>query len=279
MACVKTLCHKDEIQKEMDQGADLGVQGTPHAFINGRVMNGAQPYEKFKKMVDQELAKADAKVKAGTPASKVYEETIKGGKGGPKPPLTIPATAPVKGGRDAKVVIQVFSDFQCPFCQKAELAKPDESGKVDPNSAGLAAAEAKYGDKIKVVWRNFPLGFHPRAEPAAEFAIEAFKQKGNDGFWKVHDELFAIQPKLEESDLEGVAKKFGIDWGKAKAALDSHKYKAEIDQDTKDGGSVGVTGTPAFIINGKSLVGAQPASEFFKAIDQALAKAGAAPAK
>ncbi len=273
MACVKALCHKDEIQKDLDQGEELGVRGTPHSFVNGKVVNGAQPFEKFKKVIDAELAKAEAKVKAGTPAAKVYEETIKGGKGGPLPPLAIPADAPWRGGRDAKVVIQVFSDFQCPFCKRAEVPMPGPDGKVDPNGAGLKAAEDKYGDKIKVVWRNFPLSFHDRAEPAAELAIEAFKQKGNDGFWKAHDALMDSQPKLAEADLEAVAKKIGIDWGKAKDAIDKKKYKEIIDRDMKDGGSVGVTGTPAFIINGKSLVGAQPAEAFYKAIDAAMAKA------
>jgi len=273
MDCVKALCHKDEIQKDLDQGEELGVKGTPHSFVNGRVVNGAQPYEKFKKIVDAELAKADAKVKAGTPAAKVYEETIKGGKGGPMPALAVPADAPWRGGRDARVVIQVFSDFQCPFCKRAEVPMPGPDGKVDPNGAGLKAATEKYGDKIKVVWRNFPLSFHNRAEPAAELAIEAFKQKGNDGFWKAHDALMDSQPKLEDADLEAVAKKIGIDWGKAKEAIDKKKYKELIDRDMKDGGSVGVTGTPAFIINGKSLVGAQPADAFYKAIDAALAKA------
>ena len=271
MAAVKGLTYKADIQKDMDQADDVQVKGTPKSFINGRIVDGAQPYDKFKKIIDQELAKAKAKVAAGTPLDKVYEESIKGGKGGPLPPLAIPPGAPWKGGRDAKVVIQVFSDFQCPFCKRAEVAMPDKDGKIDPASAGLKAAEDKYGDKIKVVWRNFPLSFHNRAEPCAELAIEAFKEKGNDGFWKAHDALIDIQGKQEDSDLMALAAKLGLDTAKVKDAIDTHKYKAEIDADTKDGGSVGVTGTPAFIINGKALVGAQPADAFYKAIDEALA--------
>ncbi len=273
MDAVKTSKWKDEIQKDVEQAEDLKVQGTPHSFVNGRVVNGAQPYEKFKKVVDEELAKANAKIAAGTPADKVSEETIKGGKGGPVAPLPVPAHAPTKGGKDAKVVIHVFSDFQCPFCKRAEIPSAGPDGKVDPNSAGLHAALEKYGDKIKVVWRNFPLGFHDRARPAANFSIEAFKQKGADTFWKVHDELFQNQTALTDATFESIAKKYGIDWAKAKAAIDTDKYKAEIDQDMKDGQSVGVSGTPAFIINGKSLVGAQPADAFYRAIDAALAKA------
>jgi protein-disulfide isomerase len=278
MAAVKGLTYKDVLDKSVAQAGDLHVEGTPHSFVNGRVVNGAQPFEKFKKIIDQELAKAQAKVAAGTKLEDVYAETIKGGKGGPLPPLAIPATAPWKGGRDAKVVVQVFSEFQCPFCKRAEVPMPGQDGKIDPNGAGMLAATTKYGDKIKVVWRNFPLSFHDRAEPAAEFAIEAFKQKGNDGFWKAHDALFESQPKLADADLQAIATKIGVDWAKAKDAIDSHKYKAEIDKDTAEGGSVGVTGTPGFFISpagkpGKLLVGAQPADAFYAAIDAALAQA------
>ncbi len=276
MDAVKTNKWKDEIAIDVAQAEDLKVQGTPHSFVNGRVVNGAQPFEKFKKVIDEEMAKADAKIKAGTPADKVYEETVKGGKGGPMAPLPVPATSPWTGGKEAKVVIQVFSEFQCPFCKRAEVAMPGQDGKIDPNSAGLRAAMDKYKDQIKVVWRNFPLGFHNRARQAANFSIEAYKQKGNDGFWKVHHDLFESQPKLEDADFEAIAKKHGLDWAKCKTAIDTDKYKAEIEQDMKDGGSVGVTGTPAFIIQtptgAKSLVGAQPADAFFKAIDAALGK-------
>lgn len=276
MDAVKTNKWKDEIQKDMDQAEELKVQGTPHQFINGRIVNGAQPYEKFKKVVDEELAKAEAKIKGGVAADKIYEETIKGGKGGAMAPLAVPAYAPLLGKKDAKVTIQVFSDYQCPFCKRAEVAVPGPDGKVDPNSAGLKAAMDKYKGDLAVVWRDFPLGFHNRARQAANFAKEGKAQKGNDMYWKLHDELFAVQPKLEDADLEAIAKKFGLDWAKCKAAMDTDKYKTEIEQDMKDGGGVGVTGTPAFIIqtgtSAKQLVGAQPADAFFKAIDPMMKK-------
>jgi protein-disulfide isomerase len=273
---IKSMPFNDAIQSDMDLGEDVGVRGTPKTFVNGRIVDGAQPYEAFKHVIDQEIPKAQAKIAAGTPIEKLYEEIIKAGKGGALAPLPIPSTAPWKGGRDAKVVIQVFSDFQCPFCKRAEVPMPGQDGNVDPNGAGLKAAIDKYGDKIKVVWRNFPLSFHDRAEPVAEFAIEAMKEKGSDAFWKVHDDLFDAQPKLDEAELQSIATKEGIDWAKAKAAIDTHAYKSEIDADQKDGGSIGVTGTPGFLIQtsagAKLLVGAQPADAFFKAIDAALAK-------
>jgi protein-disulfide isomerase len=267
MDAVKTNKWKNEIQVDIDQAEELKVQGTPHSFVNGRVVNGAQPFEKFKKVIDEEIAKA---------GTKSYEDIIKGGKGGAMAPLPIPAFAPIHGKKDAKVVIQVFSDYQCPFCKRAEVAMPGQDGKVDPMSAGLKASMDKYGADIAVVWRDFPLGFHNRATPAANFAKEAKAQKGNDVYWKIHDALFESQPKLEDADFEAIAKKFGLDWAKCKAAMDTNKYKAEIEQDMKDGGQVGVTGTPAFIIqsgtSAKQLVGAQPADAFFKAIDSLMKK-------
>jgi protein-disulfide isomerase len=275
MDAVKTTKWKDEIQKDVDQAEELKVQGTPHSFVNGRVVNGAVPYEQFKKVVDEEIAKADAKIKSGVAADKVYEETIKGGKGGAPTPLAIPAHAPVLGKKDANVVVHVFSDYQCPFCKRAEVPMPGQDGKIDlthpERGAGLMAARDKYKDQIAVVWHDFPLGFHNRARPAANFAKEAKAQKGNDTYWKIHDELFASQPKLEDADFEAIAKKHGLDWAKCKSAIDTDKYKAEIEQDMKDGAAIGVTGTPAFVIQSgskvKQLVGAQPAEAFFKTID------------
>ena len=276
MDAVKTNKWKDEIQKEIDQAEELKVQGTPHSFVNGRVVNGAQPFEKFKKVVDEELAKAEAKIKSGTAPDKVYEETIKGGKGGGISPVATPAFAPVLGKKDNKVVIHIWSDYQCPFCKRAEMATPGPDGKVDPMGAGLGAAREKYKDQITLVWHDFPLGFHNRARQAANFAKEAKAQKGDEAYWKAHDELFASQPKLEDADLEAIAKKLGLDWSKCKSAMDTDKYKAEIEQDMKDGGAVGVSGTPAFIIQNKTaakqLVGAQPADAFFKAIDAIMKK-------
>jgi protein-disulfide isomerase len=277
LKAVTTSKWQSVIEADLDQGDELKVGGTPKAFVNGRVVDGAVAYEKFAKIVEEELAKAEAKIKAGTPADKVYAETIKGGKGGPLEPLAVPASAPWKGGKDAKVVIHVFSDFQCPFCRRSEIPMIDANGQSDPMSAGLRASADKYKDKIKIVWRNFPLTFHPRARAAANFALEAFKQKGLATFWKVHDALFESQPKLEDADLEAIAKANGIDWVKAKHAIDTDAYKAEIDLDLKDGGAVGVSGTPAFLVQTKTsaklVVGAQPGEAFFRAIDAALAKA------
>ncbi len=103
--------------------------------------------------------------------------------------------SPPKGPKDALVTVVMFSDFQCPFCKR-----------IEPTFAQL---EKEYGNKIRFVWKNQPLSFHNRAIPTAIAAWEVKKQKGDEGFWKMHDELFASQPKLEDADIEGIAKKLG----------------------------------------------------------------------
>lgn len=96
--------------------------------------------------------------------------------------------SPVRGKADAPITIVEFSDFQCPFCKRAEPT--------------IDEVRRTYGDKVRVVWKDEPLPFHPRATPAAELARFAYAKKGQDGFWKVHDALFASQPKLEDSESD-----------------------------------------------------------------------------
>jgi protein-disulfide isomerase len=130
-----------------------------------------------------------------------------------------------------------------------------------------------YGDKVKFVWRDKPLPMHPDAPLAGEAAREALKQKGPDGFWKMHDKMFANQQKIKREDLEGYAKELGLDMDKFKAALDSHVHKAAMDTDDKAGTDLGISGTPAFLINGYYVSGAQPYQKFKKLIDRAMQEA------
>jgi protein-disulfide isomerase len=260
---------RSEIEDDVDEADALKVSGTPHSFVNGRSLNGAQPFAKWKKLIDEELGKAEARVKNGTPAEKVYDEIAKSGKYVGPVTLTIPADAPWRGGAKAKVVLHVFSDFQCTFCRRVARAVPAEEAD---ESATLEKLLKKYGDKIKIVWRDFPLAFHPRAMAAANFAREANKQKGMATFWKVHDELFDLAGSLEDEKLEAIAKRHGIDWTKAKSAMLAGSHDDLIEVDRTAGTNAGVTGTPATFVNGKAIVGAQGEAAFVRAIDRALAK-------
>lgn len=258
----------DKIDSSVELANDVQARGTPHFFINGVRLSGAQPLEAFKKAIDEQLAKAKGIVAKGVPKAKVYDELMKDAKGPPPPEkkeIAAPdAQTPVKGNKAAKVSITIFSDFQCPFCKR-----------VEPT---LAELEKEYGDKIKLVWRHMPLPFHADAPLASAAAQEAFAQKGNAGFWKMHDKLFEVQGSSEDAikrpGLEKIAQEQGLNMDKFKAALDANTHKAKVDADAKIGNDAGINGTPAFVINGYYLSGAQPAAAFKKLINRALKEAG-----
>jgi protein-disulfide isomerase len=253
----------DRIDQSVESATDFQARGTPHFFINGVRLSGAQPFEKFKSVIDEQLAKAKGLVSKGTPRAKIYEEVTREGKEPPPPEKKeIPAPdaqSATKGGANAKVVMQVFSEFQCPFCKRVEDT--------------LKSIDAAYGNRIKVVWRHMPLPFHKDAPLASEAAQEAFAQKGNAGFWKFHDKLFELQPDIQRPTLEKIAQEQGLDMDKFKAALDSGKHKAKVEADTKIGNAAGINGTPGFVINGYFLSGAQPEAAFKKLINRALKEA------
>src|SRR6202034_2704852 len=97
--------------------------------------------------------------------------------------------------------------------------------------ATLKAVRTKYGKDVRLVWKNSPLPFHPRAEPAAELALEARAEKGDAGFWAAHDALFAAQPKLADGDLEGIGRDLKLDVAKVKDAIAKHKYEDTVDDE------------------------------------------------
>jgi protein-disulfide isomerase len=271
----------DKVEKDDAIAGQVGVNGTPAALINGVLVSGAQPYDKFKTVVDQELQKAQAKIAAGTPKDHIYVVMSKENKANAPPAAkeeqaekkedtttVFKATvgnSPIKGAVNAPVTIVEFSDFQCPYCSRVEPA--------------LKQIADKYGDKVRFVWKNEPLPFHPRAEPAAEVALEARAEKGDKGFWDVHDRLFASQPKLEDADLEKVATDAGLSLDKVRDAMKNHKYKTQIDGDADLGDDLQASGTPHFFVNGRRLVGAQPAEKFYEIIDDELKKTAALSAK
>jgi protein-disulfide isomerase len=174
----------------------------------------------------------------------------------PKPPVErkeVAATGPARGPENAPITMVEFSDFQCPFCGRAV-------GTVEQ-------VMQAYPDKIRLVFRQFPLEMHAQAPKAAEAALCANEQ---GKFWPYHDTLFKNQQALSVDDLKKHATSVGLDGKKFAECLDSGKMKATVDADQKAGTAVGVTGTPAFFINGVMLSGAQPLDEFKKVIDQEL---------
>ncbi len=262
-----------KVDADHEQAKKAGVNGTPAFYINGVSLSGAQPFDKFKSVIDEELKKAQAKIAAGTPKDKVYVAmSTENKKNAPAPKeeeeekedttsvFKVPVgKSPILGNEKALVTIVEFSDFQCPFCKR-----------VEPT---LKQIRETYGDKVRFVWKDEPLGFHPRAEPAAEVTREARAQKGDKGFWEAHDKLFDIQPKLEDADLEQAAKDLGLNVDKVKDAIKTKKWKKDIDVDSEMADDVQASGTPHFFVNGRRLVGAQPFDKFKKIIDEEITKA------
>jgi protein-disulfide isomerase len=163
---------------------------------------------------------------------------------------------PITGSSLAPVTIIEFSDFQCPFCRAAE--------------SSLKQVRQRYGDQVKLVYMDFPLGFHPHAMDAARAARCAADQ---DKFWQFHDALFLDQKKLDPANLKQTAQKIGLDPAKFNSCFDSNQHDEGVRKDLAKGSSLGVTGTPTFFINGRELVGAQPPEKFNEIIEEELARA------
>lgn len=172
---------------------------------------------------------------------------------------------PFLGPKNAKVVLVEFSDFQCPFCRKfwEETFSQIKKEYIDTG-------------KVKFVYRDFPLDFHPQAKNSAE-AAQCANEQGK--FWEFHDKIFEEQDKKGEGtiqftlqDIKKWASEIGVDSNRFNNCLDSEKYKIEVEKDYADGSSYGVSGTPTTFVNGKSIIGAQPYSVLKSEIENALKK-------
>jgi protein-disulfide isomerase len=278
---------KARVDADLKLGESLGVRGTPTFFVNGRKLVGAQPFETFARLIDEELKRADDKLRTGVSRAGLYAALIEGGLDKAAPSDTKPGagcgvggkgcagaaplaarpsddpardttvvnvelgSAPVRGPKDAPITVVLFSDFECPYCKR-----------VEPT---LTALEAAYPGKIRTVWKNFPLPFHAGARPAARLGLQAH-QAGK--FWAMHDKLLTNQATLDGASLAGYARELGVGAARDEAALD-----AAIEADVKQGAALGVSGTPTVFINGRRVAGAFPLETFRAIVDQELAKA------
>lgn len=203
--------------------------------------------EKKKKAVDVWLAKQTEKnpveIYFAKPKRPVFDVKV--------------GNAPFKGAEDAKVTIVEYSDFQCPFCSKGATL--------------VSELEKKYGKKIKIVFKNFPLPFHNQAKGAAEAALCA-REQDQKYFWKMHDAMFLDQSKLDRDNLIQTAKKIGLKEPSFTQCLDGKKYTGQVEADMAEGQELGVKSTPTFFVNGQLIAGAQGIEVFSEIIDEALSK-------
>jgi len=173
---------------------------------------------------------------------------------------------PFLGDKNAKVTMIEFIDFECPFCKRYWQ-------ETHPK---IVEEYVKKG-LVKFVARDFPLDFHRPAAVKEAIAAEcAREQKGDEVYFKYHDEIFTRTPSngpgMPEGDYATAAQKLGLDVSKFNSCLTSEKYKDEVLKDFDDGTKAGVSGTPTIFINGTPIVGAQPFESFKAAIDAELNK-------
>ena len=161
-----------------------------------------------------------------------------------------------RGGADAAVTIVEFSDFECPFCVR-----------VQPT---LERVMEQYAGRVRLVYRHFPLtSIHPQAWKAAEASLCAGEQ---DRFWQYHDLVFAEQHAMTVSDLKEKARRIGLAGAEFDSCLDSDRHSEAVRRDLLAGTAAGVSGTPAFFVNGRFLSGAVPFDQFAELIDDELAR-------
>ncbi len=172
------------------------------------------------------------------------------------PRIPVAAEGPSRGPQDAAVTIVEFSDYQCPFCKRAE-----------PTVEQIAQ---RYPAQVRIVYRHFPLdNIHPEARGASEAAACAEDQ---GKFWEYHAQVFESSPKLEKGALRQAAEKVKLDLASFDQCVGERRHQAKVEKDLEAGRAAGVSGTPAFFVNGIPLSGAQPVEKFVELIERELAQ-------
>jgi protein-disulfide isomerase len=254
------------VEEDQKVAAQFGAGGTPAFFVNGRPLSGAQPVEAFKAVIDQELEKAEKYMAANKVAPKdLYAEMSKGWETEVKaPPIAdeirrdIPLDGVAGKGnlKNPKLTIVECSDFDCPYCTRgAQLVEQ-------------IMASPKYKDQVAFYFLNFPLPMHKNAEGAHRAAIAA----GNQGkFFEMHDLLFGDKNKRSEQDYKDMAAQLGLDADKFAADMNSEATTKRLADDKALCSKNGVSGTPNFFINGRSMRGAVPFNMAEQILDEELA--------
>jgi protein-disulfide isomerase len=172
---------------------------------------------------------------------------------------------PDRGPKDARVTIVEYSDFQCPFCARVYTTFENEVLK-------------EYGDKVRFVFKNYPLSsIHPWAEDAA-LASECAYQQGNEQFWTMYNGLFTKQSDINKDNFRErvttIAQDGGMDSTKLQQCLEARAAMDAVKADESEATALGVNSTPTFFVNGRRLSGAQTYESFKQLIDQELGAKG-----
>lgn len=172
------------------------------------------------------------------------------------PRKTVETTRLVRGPADAPVTLITFSDYQCPYCIRSETV--------------LSEILAKYPKDVRINHRHFPLDqIHPYARPAAEAAMCADEQ---GRFWEFHDAIFALSGNIDDKSFAAIGAKLGLDEKALASCISEHRFKDYVQQDASAGEAAGVTGTPAYFVNGIPMKGARDVKDLSRVIDGELAR-------
>jgi len=163
----------------------------------------------------------------------------------------------VRGPDTAPVTIFEWSDYECPYCKRAQDV--------------LHRLQGEFPDTVRLVFKDFPLRSHPQALPAA-LAARCAGAQGR--YWEYHDLLFVAQPDFSRDALIGYARRLGLDVGPFTECVDTARFRDAVLADQREGREAGVRATPTFFINQRKIEGALPIEEFREAIRQALREAG-----
>lgn len=173
----------------------------------------------------------------------------------PRAAVGVGAGDPTRGPAGAPVTVVEFSDYQCPYC-----------GRAQPTMQRL---RLKYGEKIRVAFKQLPLAMHQHARFAAEAALCAGQQ---GKFWEIHDWMFANQAKIAPDTIKAAAVELKLDAAAFGKCLDTKAMAGRVEEDMRIAEGLGITGTPAFLVNGRLIEGAQPFEAFQDVIDDELAR-------
>ncbi|MFV8749197.1 DsbA family protein [Nannocystaceae bacterium ST9] len=277
------------VDRDMLAGAKVGVTGTPAFFVNGHLYRGKRDAVQWKQIIAAELDYAEDLVDDGVDRAELYDHLMKDALtkqvGAPERPMkanrkrrpgepddtsiyAVPiAGAPVLGPDTALVTIVEFADYHCPYCVKVKSA--------------LDEIVAAYPDEVRVVYRQRPLAIHPQAHDASKAALAAHQQ---GKFWPMHDKLFLRQSKTLD-EFKALAGELGMDVDRFVADYESEAVGKALAADLDVAAKFGVTGTPAFFINGRYMSGAQSYGAFEQVVQERIAEAklmvgqGTAPSK
>jgi len=267
------LTHGPAVRKDLRAAKRLKLSSTPVFFINGRRLDGARPKHIFQHMIDQELSLAERLADDGVTAAQLYDYATRWGYTAivyedQRPELDedtvypVPiGSSPSRGPADAPITIIAFSDFQCPFCARGHET--------------MEELRSLYGDRIRFVFKHFPLPGHAAgalASRASFAALEAGK------FWDFHDAVFAHGSRFEPGDLLAIGHRLGVSQVALEEAMYGEQNDAVIEADIDLAIRLGVTGTPAYFINGRPIIGARPLIDFRMLIAEELDRAAKARA-